>query len=56
MDKPEVSVVIPVYNEVDNVGPLADEVKVAMETAGKTFELIYVDDGSTDGTPAFDAK
>ena len=25
MDKPEVSVVIPVYNEVDNVGPLADD-------------------------------
>jgi len=52
MDKPEVSVVIPVYNEVDNVGPLADEVKAAMEAAGKTFELVYVDDGSTDGTPA----
>ncbi|MEZ5991339.1 MAG: glycosyltransferase family 2 protein [Planctomycetota bacterium] len=52
MDKPEVSVVIPVYNEVDNVGPLADEVKAAMEAAGRTFELVYVDDGSDDGTPA----
>ncbi|MCB9936430.1 MAG: glycosyltransferase family 2 protein [Planctomycetes bacterium] len=52
MDKPEISVVIPVFNEVENVGPLADEVKAAMETAGKSFELIYVDDASTDGTPA----
>lgn len=52
MDKPEVSVVIPVFNEVDNVGPLAEEVKAALEKAGKTFELVYVDDGSDDGTPA----
>jgi len=47
---PEVSVVIPVYNEVDNVGPLADEVKSVLDAAGVGFELIYVDDGSSDGT------
>ncbi|MBZ0136935.1 MAG: glycosyltransferase family 2 protein [Planctomycetes bacterium] len=52
MDKPDVSVVIPVYNEVDNVAPLAEEVKAAMDAAGRSFELVYVDDGSSDGTPA----
>lgn len=52
MDKPDISVVIPVYNEVGNVAELAAEVKAAMERTGKTFELIYVDDGSTDNTPA----
>lgn len=46
----EVSVVIPVYNEVDNVVPLAEEVGEAMEKTGRAWELIYVDDGSDDGT------
>ena len=49
---PEVSVVIPVYNEEENVAPLAEEVKAALEAAGKSFELIYVDDGSSDATAA----
>jgi dolichol-phosphate mannosyltransferase len=44
----DVSVVIPVYNEAENVGPLAREVTDAL--AGRTFELIFVDDGSTDNT------
>src|SRR5882672_881699 len=48
---PAVSVVVPVRNEAENVGPLADEIAVAL--SGRwTFELIYVDDGSTDGTQA----
>jgi dolichol-phosphate mannosyltransferase len=44
----DVSVVVPVYNEAENVGPLAREVANAL--AGREFELIFVDDGSTDGT------
>jgi dolichol-phosphate mannosyltransferase len=45
---PEISVVIPVCNEVDNVGPLAREIVAALQ--GKAFEILFVDDGSTDGT------
>lgn len=45
---PEVSVVIPVCNEVDNVEPLAREVAAALHD--RPFELIFVDDGSEDGT------
>jgi dolichol-phosphate mannosyltransferase len=47
--QPELSVVIPVYNEAGNVAPLAAEVKASLD--GKiAYELIFVDDGSTDGT------
>jgi dolichol-phosphate mannosyltransferase len=44
-----VSVVIPVCNEVDNVGPLAQEIQAAL-AAFAPFEIIFIDDGSTDGT------
>ncbi|RME71403.1 MAG: glycosyltransferase [Planctomycetota bacterium] len=49
-DTVEVSVVVPVYNEQDNVAPLADEIRAAMERTGRPWELIYVDDGSSDRT------
>ena len=48
----EISVVIPVYNEQDNVGPLLDALKGALEGTGRPYELIVVDDGSTDQTAA----
>jgi len=47
--EPAVSVVVPVRNEVDNVRPLTDEIAAAL-TGRWSFELIYVDDGSTDAT------
>uniref|UniRef100_A0A832A1V0 Glycosyltransferase n=1 Tax=Desulfacinum infernum TaxID=35837 RepID=A0A832A1V0_9BACT len=47
---PEVSVVIPVYNEQDNVEALAEEVERALESSGLTWECLWVDDGSTDAT------
>ena len=48
---PDVSVVIPVCNEEENVLPLAREIHAAL--AGRyTFEQIFVDDGSTDQTAA----
>jgi glycosyltransferase involved in cell wall biosynthesis len=44
------SVVIPVYNEEDNVRPLLTSLRDVMETLGQPYELIVVDDGSTDRT------
>ena len=47
---PELSVVIPAYNEAENLQALADELWGALESLGQTFEVIIVDDGSVDGT------
>ena len=46
---PAVSVVVPVRNEQGNIGPLVDEIAGAL-TDRWPFEIIYVNDGSTDGT------
>ena len=46
-----VSVVVPVKNEQDNVEPLVREIAAAL-TGVATFEIIYVNDGSTDDTQA----
>ena len=47
---PAVSVVVPVRNEAGNVAPLVEEIAAAL--AGRAFEIVYVNDGSTDGTQA----
>jgi len=46
----DISVVLPTYNEVENVGPMVDEIITALEPFGRTFEIVFVDDGSRDGT------
>jgi glycosyltransferase involved in cell wall biosynthesis len=46
------SVLIPVLNEVDNVGPLHAELDAVLRPLSLEYELIFVDDGSTDGTTA----
>jgi dolichol-phosphate mannosyltransferase len=46
---PEVSVVVPVCNEADNVLPLAQEIVAALR-GRLPFEMIFVDDGSSDAT------
>lgn len=45
---PDISVVIPVFNEAANLRPLAARLVPALEGAGVTFEAIFVDDGSHD--------
>jgi dolichol-phosphate mannosyltransferase len=45
-----VSVVVPVKNEEENVAPLVREIAAALKDRAE-FEIIYVDDGSTDATP-----
>jgi glycosyltransferase involved in cell wall biosynthesis len=49
-DHLEVSVVIPIYNEEDNLEPLHKGLKEALESLGKSYEIVAVDDGSTDGS------
>ncbi len=46
----DVSIVSPVYNELENVERLCETVHGVMSTLGKTYEVVLVDDGSTDGT------
>ena len=46
----DLSVVIPVYNEEENVEPLVGEITSALEPLGKSYEIIFVDDGSRDQT------
>lgn len=49
-DKPELSIVLPIYNEVDSLPHLLDELAPALEATGRTFEIICIDDGSVDGS------
>ncbi|HUO78463.1 MAG TPA: glycosyltransferase, partial [Thermodesulfovibrionales bacterium] len=45
-----VSVVVPVYNEEDNVETLHKRLRASLGRLGQEYEIIYVDDGSTDKT------
>ena len=47
----DLTLVIPVFNEVESIGPLLDEISARFE-AETGYEIIVVDDGSSDGTPA----
>src|SRR5919108_6239680 len=47
---PELSIVIPVFDESPNISDLYEEVVAALERYGRTFEMIVIDDGSTDDT------
>jgi len=49
-EKPELSVFLPVYNEEPNLPPLHAKLDEALKALGRTAEIIYVDDGSTDGS------
>ncbi|HEY6233046.1 MAG TPA: glycosyltransferase family 2 protein [Pyrinomonadaceae bacterium] len=48
--RPEVSVFLPVFNEEPNLRPLHVKLNEALKTLKRTAEIIYVDDGSTDGS------
>ena len=47
---PELSVVVTLYNEVGSLEELHRRAVAALEGLGRPFEIVYVDDGSTDGT------
>jgi glycosyltransferase involved in cell wall biosynthesis len=50
MEAPEISVFLPVYNEEPNLTPLHAKLDQALKALNRTAEIIYVDDGSTDGS------
>ena len=45
-----VSITVPVYNEVEAIGPLYESARQVLEGTGRPWEIIFVDDGSTDGS------
>jgi len=47
---PRVSAVVPAYNEAESLPELHRELSAALDRLGMTWEIIYVDDGSRDGT------
>src|ERR1700740_2727075 len=47
---PRYSIVVPLHNEQENVTDLYDRLKAVMEAAGESFEIVLVDDGSSDHT------
>ncbi len=47
---PDVSLVVPVYEEVESLPELADRIRAACDGAGLTFEAWLIDDGSRDGS------
>jgi glycosyltransferase involved in cell wall biosynthesis len=50
MSSVDLSVVIPLYNEEENVKPLYEKLKAVLEELGQSYEVIIVDDGSIDGS------
>src|SRR5713101_3849260 len=50
VEVPDLSVVIPLYNEQENVHPLLEELIGALARLGRSFEILCIDDGSRDGT------
>jgi glycosyltransferase involved in cell wall biosynthesis len=47
---PDVSIVVPIFNEADNLPDLVERIARAMSAQPLTYELLAVDDGSTDGS------
>ena len=45
-----ISVVVPVYNEHESLRPLAEELLPVVRSLGRPAEVIFVDDGSQDGS------
>ncbi len=46
-----ISVVVPVYNESENIILCLEELETVLSQLGEPYEIIFIDDGSSDGTP-----
>jgi dolichol-phosphate mannosyltransferase len=51
LERPEISIVIPLFNEQENLESLHQRIGLAMRAMGDTYEILFVDDGSRDATP-----
>jgi glycosyltransferase involved in cell wall biosynthesis len=47
---PEISLVIPIYNEAPNIEALYEEITTALASWGRSYEVLLIDDGSSDGS------
>lgn len=54
--RPELSVIVPFYNEAESIVALHRAIVAAVEPMGVSFEMVFVDDGSRDGTFAIAAQ
>ena len=50
MTNPLVSIIVPAYNEAENIGELCTRIEEVFNQMGRSYELIFIDDGSNDGT------
>jgi glycosyltransferase involved in cell wall biosynthesis len=50
MTKPHISVIVPIHNEEDSIAPLHRQVTERLDPVGRPFELVLVDDGSSDSS------
>jgi undecaprenyl-phosphate 4-deoxy-4-formamido-L-arabinose transferase len=50
MDKVDISVLVPILNEEESLLELNERLNKTLETLGRTYEIIYINDGSTDST------
>ena len=48
--KPTLSIVVPVYNEEENIPLLFEKIRAVCKTIGDPYEVLFVDDGSRDRT------
>jgi len=48
--KDRISIIVPVYNESENIPLLLQSLVGAMESSGENYEILFIDDGSTDGS------
>jgi glycosyltransferase involved in cell wall biosynthesis len=46
--RPELSIVVPLFNEAENVEPLHRALVAALSELGRSYEIVFIDDGSTD--------
>ena len=49
--EPQVSLIVPVYNEEESLPVLAEEIRAALAPTPYSYEVLFVDDGSTDASP-----
>ena len=55
-EKPMVSIIIPVFNEIETIQEVYDRLVGVFETYKRKYELVFIDDGSTDGCSDIMAK